>query len=141
MKSKRYTNASSSTATLKCIPESQLTTKQDGNTICGSFVKYLLTLTAGFIVANPLTSEAVVMDASANKGTLKDRTMEEAEEHFRAGRASFGVAYLLKSYDDVCEGGGDNVRRYLGTVGTISGLFGISKALKKLAEKADDIVE
>ena len=50
---------------------------------------------------------------------------------------------FLKSYDEVCEGegGGDNVRRYLGTVGTISGLFGISKALKKLAEKANDIVE
>jgi hypothetical protein len=54
-------------------------------------------LTAGFIVANPLTSEAAVMDASANKGTLKDHTMEEAEERFWAGRASVGIAYLLFS--------------------------------------------
>ena len=65
--------------------------------------------------------------------------MEEAEERFRAGRAT--VDYLLNNYNEVCDGGGDNVRRYLGTVGTQSGLFGISKAMKTLADKADDIVE
>jgi len=51
------------------------------------------------------------------------------------------VDYLLKHYDEVCDGGGDNVRRYLGTVGTQSGLFGIQKAMKALGERADDIVE
>ena len=65
--------------------------------------------------------------------------MEEAEERFRAGRAS--VDYLLNNYNEICEGGGDNVRRSLGTVGTQSGLFGISKAMKTIADKADDIVE
>ena len=51
------------------------------------------------------------------------------------------MAYLLQNYDEICEGGGDNVRRYLGTVGTTSGLFGIQKAMKALAERAEDIVE
>ena len=49
--------------------------------------------------------------------------------------------YLLHNYDSICDGGGDNVRRYLGTVGTSSGLFGIQKAMKALSERADDIVE
>jgi len=88
----------------------------------------------------PTKSNAVVLDSSQNKaGTLKNLTPEEAEERFRAGRES--VDYLLKHYDEVCDGGGDNVRRYLGTVGTQSGLFGIQKAMKALGERADDIVE
>lgn len=80
------------------------------------------------------------MDPTQNKvGTLKNLSPEEAEQRFRDGRES--VDYLLKNYDEICEGGGDNVRRYLGTVGTSSGLFGIQKAMKTLAERADDIVE
>ena len=66
-------------------------------------------------------------------------TMEEAEDRLRLARKS--AQYLLENYDEICEGGGDNVRRYLGTVGTTSGLFGIQKVLKTLADKADDIVE
>ena len=66
-------------------------------------------------------------------------TMEEAEDRLRLARKS--AQYLLDNYDEICEGGGDNVRRYLGTVGTTSGLFGIQKVLKTLTEKADDIVE
>jgi hypothetical protein len=129
-------NAQTTTA-LKCAPESPTT--HDGN--CNSrrsFVGNALTL-AGFLVVNPSTSQAVMDPSKNTKGTLKNLSMEEAEERFRAGRAS--VDYLLNNYNEICEGGGDNVRRYLGTVGTQSGLFGISKAMKTLADKADDIVE
>uniref|UniRef100_A0A7R9ZSG4 Uncharacterized protein n=2 Tax=Craspedostauros australis TaxID=1486917 RepID=A0A7R9ZSG4_9STRA len=66
-------------------------------------------------------------------------TLPEAKDRFREGRKS--MQYLLDNYDEVCEGGGDNVRRYLGTVGTSSGMFGISKVMKTLMEEADDIVE
>ena len=104
-----------------------------------SLVGNALTLAGLLITNNPSISNAAVMDASKNKGTLKELSMEEAEERFRAGRAS--VDYLLNNYNEICDGGGDNVRRYLGTVGTQSGLFGISKAMKTLADKADDIVE
>lgn len=121
---------------LKCLPESRAT--HDGYHTRRSFVQNTLTL-AGFLVANPSISHAVMDPTKNTKGTLKELTMEEAEERFRAGRAS--VDYLLNNYDEVCEGGGDNVRRNLGTVGTQSGLFGIGKAMKTLADKADDIVE
>ncbi|KAL7463383.1 hypothetical protein ACHAXS_003754 [Conticribra weissflogii] len=95
---------------------------------------------AAFVTLAPTKSMATVISSSANKaGTLDALTIEEAEQRFRAGRES--VAYLLKNYDEICEGGGDNVRRYLGTVGTTSGLFGVQKAMKTLADKADDIVE
>lgn len=83
---------------------------------------------------------AAVLDSSnQGRGTTKTLTIEEAEDRFRAGRES--VRKLLSSYELICEGGGDNVRRYLGTVGTTSGLFGIQKAMKTLSVKADDIVE
>ena len=85
-------------------------------------------------------AHAVVLDNSSIKvGTLKDLTLSEAEQRFRDGRKT--VDYLLQNYDSICDGGGDNVRRYLGTVGTSSGLFGIQKAMKALSERADDIVE
>lgn len=142
--------SATTTAPLKCNSESQdMKTQQlqksssSSKSSCSnsrrSFLQNSLIFSGIIITANPSTSKAVVMDASANRGTLKDLTMEEAEERYRAGRAT--VDYLLKNYDEICNGGGDNVRRYLGTVGTTSGLFGISKAMKTLAEKADDIVE
>jgi hypothetical protein len=71
-------------------------------------------------------------------GTLAPISREEAEQRFRTGRES--LQYLLDHYDEICEGGGDNVRRYLGTVG-VTGLFGIGKALRVLGEDVDDIVE
>ena len=41
----------------------------------------------------------------------------------------------------MCRGGGDNIRRYLGTVGTTSPLYGIKTVFKYLQEDAGDIVE
>lgn len=68
------------------------------------------------ITVPPAKSNAVVLDSS-QKGvaTLKKISPEEAEQRFRDGRAA--VDYLLKNYDEICDGGGDNVRRNLGTVG------------------------
>lgn len=68
-------------------------------------------------------------------------TPKEAEDKFREGYKS--ITYLLDHYDEICEGGGDNVRRYLGTVvsNPPSGLVGISKTLRALEDRADDFVE
>jgi hypothetical protein len=41
----------------------------------------------------------------------------------------------------VAQGGGDGIRRELGTVGTISPLFLIDKALRVLREEAEDLIE
>ena len=67
-------------------------------------------------------------------------TTAQAEERLRAGCQS--IQYLLDHYDEIIvQGGGDNVRRYLGTVGMTSGLVNIDKALKVLADQADDFMD
>ena len=69
----------------------------------------------------------------------KDLTVPEAKARFLDGQES--LRYLLTNYDEICGGGGDNIRRYLGTVGTTSGLYGITKVLRTLLNEADDVVE
>ncbi len=68
-------------------------------------------------------------------------TPEEAEIKLKEGYKT--ILYLLDNYEQICEGGGDNVRRYLGTIVTNppSPLVGISKALKALEDRADDFIE
>ena len=100
----------------------------------------IATTTTSTIIPTTNNANAVVLDNSQIKvGTLNDLTPQEAEQRFREGRET--LDYLLTNYKEVCDGGGDNVRRYLGTVGTSSGLFGIKKAMKTLSDRADDIVE
>ena len=72
---------------------------------------------------------------------VKPITPEEAETKFIEGYKT--LCYLIDHYPEICEGGGDNVRRYLGTiVGTPpSGLVGIAKTMKVLEDKADDFIE
>lgn len=87
-----------------------------------------------------VVANAVVMES--NKSVFKPGqllTIDEALERLKEGRKS--AQYLLDNYDMISEGGGDNVRRYLGTVGTTSGLFGIGKVMSSLAELADDFVD
>ena len=99
----------------------------------------LVSTTASALLPSAPADAAVLDPARNGGGTLQDLAPDEAERRFRDGRET--VSYLLTNYDAICDGGGDNVRRYLGTVGTGSGLFGISKAMKALSERADDIVE
>ena len=103
--------------------------------------------TVGGVLSSSSSSvaNAVVLDntTSSSSGMMfeigKELTEEQAIKRLKGGMES--LQYLLEHYDEICEGGGDNVRRYLGTVGTTSGLFGISKVLKRLSDRADDIVE
>ena len=63
----------------------------------------------------------------------KDLSLAEAEQRFQQGQTS--LDYLLEQYEMICDqGGGDNIRRYLGTVGMTSGLYGITKVLKVLQD-------
>lgn len=71
--------------------------------------------------------------------TGQNLSIDEAKARFKEGRKS--LKYLLDNYDKVVEGGGDNVRRYLGTVGTSSGLWGIGKVMRSLQDEAEDIVD
>ena len=93
-------------------------------------------------------------DDGEAQATIMDASMEEVKT-FKAGerlekdvamerfqKARTDLNYLLEHYDEVvANGGGDNVRRYLGTVGVTSGMYGITKVLKDLQDEADDIVE
>jgi hypothetical protein len=92
----------------------------------------------------PPVAHAVVMDPNVQKvfEVGKDLTTEQAVLRFQEGEQS--LRYLVDHYDEICEGGGDNVRRYLGTVGVGSGLYGIGKVLKVLqrsGDLVDDVVE
>ena len=68
-------------------------------------------------------------------------TEEEGEAKFIEGYKT--VCYLIDHYDEIREGGGDTVRRQLGTIvgNPPSGLVGISKAMKALEDRADDFIE
>jgi len=65
--------------------------------------------------------------------------IEGAKTRFVQARKD--LQYLLDNYDEIQKGGGDNIRRYLGTVGVTSAMYGISKVMKELQEEANDIVE
>jgi hypothetical protein len=83
-----------------------------------------------------VTSEGLA-DIIFNPGQVL--STQEAKQRFVLARQD--VRYLLENYADICKGKGDAVRRYLGTVGVTSGMYGISKVLKDLQDQADDIVE
>ena len=82
-----------------------------------------------------------VMDSDQKVFSVgKNLGIPESKERFQEARKS--LLYLIDNYDQIVkEGGGDNVRRYLGTVGTGSALYGIPKVLKELQSEANDIVE
>ena len=88
----------------------------------------------------PNEAIAVVTDEYKKKIFQPGETLSRtaALERFQLARQS--LRELLANYDSISEGGGDNVRRYLGTVGTTSGLYGIGKVLKDLQPFADDPV-
>jgi hypothetical protein len=65
--------------------------------------------------------------------------VEEAKARFQDAQKT--LDYLIDNYDNISKEGGDNVRRYLGTVGTTSALYGIPKVMKDLQVESDDIVE
>lgn len=65
-------------------------------------------------------------------------SVDVAKARFQDARHT--MVDLMKNYDSISKLGGDNVRRYLGTVGTASAMYGIEKVLKDLQNEANDIV-
>jgi len=104
-----------------------------------SFLKNAVQAGALLSVSQIFPANAVMsVDQDVFK-TGQSLSTDEAKSRFKEGRKS--LKYLLDNYDKVVEGGGDNVRRYLGTVGTTSGLWGIGKVMRSLQDEADDIVD
>eukprot|EP00977_Amphora_coffeiformis_P011329 scaffold2726_cov167-Amphora_coffeaeformis.AAC.7 len=94
---------------------------------------------AVFQVAAMLSSAPALSVSAAGFEKVTQLTEQEAEKRLREGRKS--IQYLLDHFDEIAAGGGDNVRRYLGTVGFTSGLVQIDKTMKALEDRADDFVE
>ena len=107
---------------------------------------FLVTTTASLLISSTSSIQpaaATLMDATQDEAkTFSPGTklsVEEGKKRFGASRKD--VQYLLDNYDTICEGGGDAVRRYLGTVGVSSNMYGITKVVKDLRDEADDLVE
>jgi hypothetical protein len=98
----------------------------------------LLQLPFQLALLTQIQSPALAAIGEMVKGKL---TEEEAETKFIEGYKS--ICYLIDHYEEVCEGGGDSVRRQLGTIigNPPSGLVGISKTMKALEDRADDFIE
>mmetsp|Transcript_20540 Transcript_20540/g.37325 ORF Transcript_20540/g.37325 Transcript_20540/m.37325 type:complete len:229 (-) Transcript_20540:340-1026(-) len=97
---------------------------------------------ASLFIPQSASAHAVVMVSSDEKVFKAGQAMGTVEALARFQQAQKDLDYLITHFDDVvASGGGDNVRRYLGTVGFTSSLYGISKVLKELQDEADDIVE
>jgi hypothetical protein len=99
---------------------------------------------SSFSLIKPAPTLATIMDINTpGASTFKPGQtigIEEAKERFRL--AIKDIDELIDNYDEITKGGnGDNVRRYLGTVGVKSHMYGISKVLKELREEVDDVVE
>mmetsp|Transcript_13041 Transcript_13041/g.26632 ORF Transcript_13041/g.26632 Transcript_13041/m.26632 type:complete len:207 (+) Transcript_13041:48-668(+) len=101
---------------------------------------FLSTISTTFVsVAIPSSSNAVVIETSDKAGGMKPKDEKEARERLK--EASKTISTLLSTYDTITQGSGDNIRRYLGTVGTSSPLYGLKPSLKYLQEYANDVVE
>ena len=89
-----------------------------------------------------MTQEPLPAAAKTGEKIVAKLTVEEAEAQFQEGYKTINYV-LLDNYSQVCEGGGDNVRRYLGTIigNPPSALVGISKSMTALEDRADDFIE
>ena len=98
---------------------------------------------ASLLVADAPPAAATLMDATQDEAkTFSPGTklsVEDGKKRFSLARKE--VQYLLDNYDEICQGGGDAVRRYLGTVGVASNMYGITKVVKDLRDEAEDLVE
>lgn len=96
------------------------------------------------LMQQPQISSATIKTESTTSSAVlfsPDQKLSKEDAKYRFTNAQADLKYLLDNYVSISEGGGDNVRRYLGTVGITSNLYGIRKVLKVLQDEAGDIVE
>jgi hypothetical protein len=101
----------------------------------------LLPATCAVVLTSSSPAHAVMV-ADTQKVFKAGEALGIPQSTERFQDASKTLDYLLEHFEEiVSNGGGDNVRRYLGTVGTTSALYGIPKVLKELQSESSDIVE
>lgn len=89
----------------------------------------------------PSNANAVTMEQPKEKIFKVGEALGVDGSKARFLEAKKTLDYLIKNFDIISKDGGDNIRRYLGTVGTTSALYGITKVMRELQEEANDIVE
>lgn len=102
----------------------------------------LLAIASSIVTCIYPVSATMIDNSSDEYNTFKpgvSLSVEDAKLRFKG--AISDIDELIKNYDDISKGGGDNIRRYIGTVGVNSRMYGITKVLKQLREEADDVVE
>lgn len=117
---------------------------QEGRQGHDSSRRRALAFLPGFLLTGVLSAgeaKAGVADSSGAKIFTAAEVVgvEAGKERFLL--AVQKVNELADNYDEIAKGGGDSIRRYLGTVGTSSPLCGIGKVMKDLQEESSDIVE
>jgi hypothetical protein len=118
---------------------------QQGNHFHDTIRRRALAFLPGFLLTGVLSAgeaKAVVVENSSNTKVFTAAEVVgvvAAKERFLLSQKK--VDELAENYDEISKGGGDSVRRYLGTVGTTSPLCGIGKVMMQLQEEASDVVE
>lgn len=108
-----------------------------------SFTTATLTIGTSTTTAFPQVASSALMDNSIQEvKTFKlgeKLTPQDAKKRFLDAMTE--IDELIENYTEISKGGGDAVRRYLGTVGVEKKMYGITKVVKELREEADDVVE
>jgi hypothetical protein len=99
---------------------------------------FILQVPATAAVVASLSVPLLIDPATATAATII--TSEAAQIQWKQSETV--IDDLLKNWPTVvAQGGGDGIRREIGTVGTTSPLFQIDKALRALREEAEDLIE
>jgi hypothetical protein len=103
----------------------------------------IVALLSSVVVDTNLSSQPAYAAATklSGPGVIPTLTIEQAKTRLVEARQS--LLQAQKAFPQIMQqtGRGDAIRRYLGTVGTTSGMVGIDKALRVLREAVDDPVE
>ncbi|GMH98113.1 hypothetical protein TrST_g10784 [Triparma strigata] len=98
---------------------------------------FLAVTTAILPIAAFSAPSVAAYSLDAGEKVKKPSSVPEAYAKFTSARSE--LSSTIQDYDQITKGGGDNIRRYLGTVGTSSSIFGLKAVLKILQDSADDI--
>ena len=96
------------------------------------FIQSIISTATVITIPQPSFADALLMDKSIP--SLQPFSGDSSEAREWVSLAIKDIDNLLQNYDDISKTGGDNVRLYLGTQGTKSHMYGISKVLKSLKE-------
>mmetsp|Transcript_14285 Transcript_14285/g.18017 ORF Transcript_14285/g.18017 Transcript_14285/m.18017 type:complete len:208 (+) Transcript_14285:80-703(+) len=95
-----------------------------------------------FLLEVPLCTVFVTSILSVEHATAATNVISPEVARNQWKQSQTTIENLLQNWSGIAaQGGGDGIRRELGTVGVTSPLFQIDKALKVLRDEAEDLIE